>query len=198
MKAFLTFIAILAVAAIALAQNPATPNPDDRITRPELRNLDNYLDRNPQVASDLKANPSLINNPTYLQSHPGLQQFLRNHPGVAEEAAGNPNRLMNRERVYDNRGLDITRRQDASFDRYLDTHPAVEQQLRRNPNLVNDPNYLAQHPGLQQYMNTHPGMAKELKENPRAVMRSERRYEKTAQDRRQDRRLRRHMALRNH
>jgi hypothetical protein len=177
--------------AVAQSTTPATTPNDHDINRTELNNLDRYLDKNPQVASDLKGNPSLINDPTYLQNHPDLQNFLSKHPGVAEEAKENPNQLVKRETRFDNQGRDISQKQAASFDRYLDSHPDVAKDLRQNPALANDPTYLQNHPGLSDYEKNHPGVTKELQENPNAVMKREKRYEHSAADKRQDRRWRR-------
>ncbi len=192
-----TLIGVVLVAvttAVAQSTTPATPTPNDHdINRTELNNLDRFLDKNPQIGNDLKANPSLINDPTYLQSHPDLQKFLSTHPGVAEEAKENPNQLMKRETRFDNQGRDISKQQAASFDRFLDSHPDVAKDLRKNPALANDPTYLQNHPGLADYEKNHPNVTKELQENPTAVMKREKRYEHSAADQRQDRRWRRAM-----
>jgi hypothetical protein len=44
----------------------------------------------------------------------------------------------------------------------------VEQELEKNPKLVDDPNYLAQHPGLAQYIKNHPEAKQEIEQDPRA------------------------------
>ena len=184
MKSWRKYLHLAAAAALALAVSmmtsigyAQTTAHDHDINRTELTNFDRYLDRNPQVANDLKQNPSLINNAGYLQGHPGLQQFLSQHPGVAEEARENPNQLVHRENRFDNSGRDLSRRQDAGLDQFLDNHKDVARDLRKNPSLANDPNFLAKHPGFQQYLSSHPGVQKEIQENPRAVLRAQRRYE---------------------
>jgi hypothetical protein len=51
-----------------------------------------FLGNHPGVASQLRANPSLINDPAFRQAHPDLQQYLQNHQRVSEmvrsQAAG--------------------------------------------------------------------------------------------------------------
>ncbi len=183
-------IALFTAAVMATAQT-AAPNRDHDITRTELNNFDHYLDTHPQVSRELKANPALINDPAYLRQHPGLQQFLNTHPGVREEARENPNRFMNRERVFDAQGRDVTQRQAGSLDTFLDTHPDVATDLRKNPSLANNPKYLASHPGFKDYLEDHPQIKQEFKENPKAVLRREKRYEHSAADKRQDRHPRR-------
>ena len=43
------------------------------------------------------------------------------------------------------------------FDRFLDNHPGILPDLKRDPSLMTDPEYLAQHPDLKQFLMTHPG-----------------------------------------
>ena len=43
------------------------------------------------------------------------------------------------------------------FDKFLDDHPAIVPDLKRDPSLIVDPDYLAQHPDLKHFLATHPG-----------------------------------------
>lgn len=43
----------------------------------------------------------------------------------------------------------------------------VEQELEKNPNLVDDPNYLAQHPKLAEYLKRHPEAKSKIKSDPK-------------------------------
>jgi hypothetical protein len=63
------------------------------------------------------------------------------------------------------------------MDQFLDWHPEVAAELRRNPSLANDPYWLARHPEFREYLRDHRGVSEELHENPRAFMANERRYE---------------------
>jgi phage-related protein len=77
-----------------------------------------------------------------------------------------------------NRDNDITRTELRNFDTFLDSHPQVAKELQRNPALVNDPAYLAKHPGLQQFLAKHPGVREEIRENPQQFMNREHRWDK--------------------
>src|ERR1700733_9436251 len=57
---------------------------------------------------------------------------------------------------------DATRRQLASFDAFLDSHPEVAEQLRKDSSLVNKPEFIAAHPQLQEYLQQHPEIRQEL------------------------------------
>ena len=148
------------------------------ITRQELQNLDNFLDTHPNIEQDLKKNPKLLNDPSYLAAHPELKQFLDTHPGVRAEASEKPGVLMNRERRFENSGRDIPAAEVQSFDNFLDNHSSIERELRKDPSLANNADYLAKHPELKTYLDQHPLIRQELTKHPRAVLRAERRLDK--------------------
>ena len=76
------------------------------------------------------------------------------------------------------RDNDTTRGQLAGFDRFLDSHPEVAEQLRRNPSLVDNREWVEKHPALQQFLQEHPGIREEIKENPAAFMKQEQRFDR--------------------
>lgn len=188
----LSTLLTVALVATAAAQSPTagqspvidqlapsvTAAGDHDITHRELNNFDRYLDDHPQISRELRNNPNLINDPNWLAQHPSTQQFLKNHPGVNEEIRENPTQYMNRENSFERNGGDVSRREAASADRYLDQHPEVAQQLQRNPKLIDNPNYLAKHPALQNYLQNHPEVRQDWKQHPYAFEKRERQYEK--------------------
>ncbi len=76
------------------------------------------------------------------------------------------------------RDNDITRGELQKFNTFLDNHPGIAKDLQGNPSLVNDPNYLAQHPELKDFLEDHPGVRRELKEHPKFFMHREQRFER--------------------
>ena len=52
---------------------------------------------------------------------------------------------------------------------YLDQHPEVAQQLAQNPKPVDDPQFRAAHPGLDQYLAAHPEFAASFSRIPSAL-----------------------------
>ncbi len=175
-------VAVLGVSAAA--QSPTgTPWPnstagDEHITRTELNNFDRYLDEHPGIAHELRNDPRLIDNPNWLAQHPGTEAFLRDHPGVNRELRENPNYFVRREDRFEHNGGDISRGELASADNYLDRHPEVARQLQKDPRLIDNPNYLAQHPELQSYLRSHPEARQDWKQHPYAFEKRERRYER--------------------
>src|SRR6267154_2781619 len=172
------------------------PNPD--LTRQQVSTMDQFLDKNPNVDRDLRRNPGLVNNAGYLQQHPELQTFLNQHPNVKEEIAENPRYFMQRENRFDaqeqsrrgtNPNPDLTRREVAEMDQFLDSHPDVDKTLRANPWLVRNAEYLKEHPELQTFLNQHPGLKEESAETPKYLMQREQQFdarERGRQDRDRD------------
>ena len=57
----------------------------------------------------------------------------------------------------------------------------VEQELEKNPNLVDDPNYLEQHPRLARYIKNHPEAKQEIERDPKAFFANMEKEEKRLQ-----------------
>src|ERR1700678_3375830 len=65
---------------------------------------------------------------------------------------------------------DITRRDLARFDQFLDSHREVANQLRKTPSLIDDPQYLQSHPELNTYLQDHPSVKQEISQQPNTFM----------------------------
>jgi hypothetical protein len=74
---------------------------------------------------------------------------------------------------------DLARWQLAAFDQFLDNHPELSEQVRKDPSLVGDKEFVEKHPALQQYLQQHPEVRTAIDQNPGAVMHQEQRYERT-------------------
>lgn len=88
-----------------------------------------------------------------------------------------------RSRVSQGHDHDTTQKEVAEFDKFLDSHPEVAQELRSNPSLVNDHQYVSSHKGLQEFLEKHPEIREEIKENPQAFMGKENRFERKEEQR---------------
>jgi hypothetical protein len=163
---------------------------DNDVRRGEMAGFDQFMDRHPEIAEQLRKDPSLVNNEEFVEKHPALQEYLQRHPEAREELRENPNAFMRQEQRFDRReddrdrgrDADVNRRQLAGFDQFMDRHPEIAEQLRKNPSLMDDKEFVKAHPALQEYMEQHPEAREEIKENPNAFMRQEQRF-----DRREDR-----------
>ena len=65
----------------------------------------------------------------------------------------------------------------ANTDHYLDHHPEVQTQLEHHPGLVDDPRYLANHPGLHEFLAKHPVARADWKSHPYRYMTREETYD---------------------
>jgi hypothetical protein len=72
---------------------------------------------------------------------------------------------------------DINHEELARFNQFLQTHPDTVEQLRKDPSLVNNQQFVSDHPALQSYLQDHPEVRQQLQQNPNAFMREEDRYE---------------------
>jgi len=196
LKSGLTLSALIAFFCLGQPASVQSAGPQDNrsaqdsdITRQELARFDQFLDSHPEIAKDLRKKPSLVNDDKFLKKHPALQIYLQDHPGIREEIKENPKAFMLAENRYDRRedrreargDRDVTRQELASFDRFLDAHREIAEQLHKNPSLVNNQEFVKNHPALLTYLQDHPGVREEFTENPNGFMRAENRY-----DRRED------------
>ncbi len=73
---------------------------------------------------------------------------------------------------------DVTRGELRNFDGFLDKYPEIDEQLRKNPGLINDPKYVNDHPELKEFLENHPGVRQELKEHPKYFMHREKQFDR--------------------
>jgi phage-related protein len=146
---------------------------DEDITRGELVNMDRFLDSHPVVAEQLTKDPSLINNKQFVEKHPELQEFLQQHQGVREEFSENPTAFMQAEQRFErfDHGRDDRLGQPA-FGRFLSSHSVLAQQLFKDPSLINNKEFMASHPELQDFLQSHPEVSAQLTKNPQGFMKS--------------------------
>jgi len=155
---------------------------DKDTTRGQLAGMDRFLDSHPEIAEQLQRDPSLVNDKKFVQSHPALESYLKQHPEVREEFRENPNAFMQREQRFDRwedaRDHDMNRAQLAGMDRFMDSHPEIAEQLRRDPALVNDKKFVQSHPALQSYLQQHPEVRQDFGQNPNAFMPQEQHFDR--------------------
>jgi hypothetical protein len=193
---WLALLTLLWAAIPAVAQTQTTSpqaqaqSQDNDATRHQLADFDRFLDSHPEIGEQLKRDPGLVNDQKFAADHPALRRFLAEHPQVREQYQENPRAFMRQEngfdRSEDTRGRDLTRHQLADFDRFLDGHPEIAEQLKRDPGLVNDQKFAADHPALQQFLAEHPQVREQSKENPQAFMRQENGFDRSEDSRGRD------------
>src|SRR5258708_5923514 len=188
----ITLAALISVAP-AGAQTITSETQDSDTTRRQLADFDRFLDSHPEVASQIRQDPSLVNNPEFVENHSEFEQYLQQHPEVREDIKENPNAFMNGEQRYErhdadsdrrdndndrNRDRDTTRGELDSFDHFLDSHPELAEKLRQDPSLLNNHKFVSHNHALRDYLTDHPGVREEVKENPNAFMHQEERFDR--------------------
>ena len=152
------------------------------ITRREVVEMGQFLKDHPEVAEQLQKDPRLIDNEKFVNDHPQLHQFLAEHPHVREQFDEHPNAFMRDEdRLYRDQhgnGNDITRREVALMNGFLNDHREVAEQLQKDPKLIDDQKYVDNHPELHAFLADHPNVRQQFDEHPDAFMKDEDRYQR--------------------
>ena len=203
-KRWPAFSLFLCFAAYASAQSTPTKQPTQQptqnsdiartahdqhrdINREELAHFNQPLQTHRETAEQLRKDPSLADNRQFLKDHPALQSYLRDHPATRDALEDNPDAFMRDEdrfehvRYAGDQDGDRERRELASFNQFLDSHRETAEQLRKDPSLADNQQFLKNHPALQSYLQDHPEIRQQLQQDPNAFMRDEDRY-----DRRED------------
>jgi hypothetical protein len=151
--------------------------------RRDVANFDQFLDSHREIAEQVRKDPSLLDNRTFVQNHPALQSYLNDNPGVRDQLRQSPNAFMRQEDAYDrttnmrdrdaNVNREADRRDVANFDRFLDQHREIAEQVRKDPSRLDDRTFVQTHPALQTYLQENPGVRDQLRQNPNAFMQQE-------------------------
>jgi hypothetical protein len=142
-----------------------------------------------------------------VRDHPALQAYLQDNPGVRDQLRQDPNAFMRQDDAYDRdsnmrdrdaggqdrdadrrdvTNRDTDRRDVASFDRFLDGHREIAEQVRKNPSLVDNRDFVQSHPALETYLHDNPGVRDQLRQDPNAFMHQEDAYDRDSNRRDRD------------
>ncbi|HKA52750.1 MAG TPA: hypothetical protein VKJ47_03740 [Candidatus Binatia bacterium] len=145
------------------------------ISEEDLRNFNNFLHTHRRTARLLQQDPDLINSRHFLRDHPALRDWLDDHPETAQAARTDPSGFLAQAQASRQYATwPISPEDLRSFERYLDTHWAVADDLRRDPDLVSDSYYLRSHPSLQVWFEDHPDAAATIRQRPQEFVRRDR------------------------
>jgi hypothetical protein len=96
-RAGTVLLAFFALSSPVLAQEPQggdSGNPGhfqmNKRGAIEVLRARNYMVEHPDVAGQLRANPSLLDDDDFLDAHPGLRQFKEQHPNLRSEMKEHP------------------------------------------------------------------------------------------------------------
>jgi hypothetical protein len=151
--------------------------------RGELQRFNEFLDSHREIAEQVSKKPSLLNNQGFVEDHPALLAYLQEHPETRQEIRRDPNSFMQQEYNFDHRedgrerDNDVNRAERDGFDRFLDSHREIAEQVRKNPSLVDNDQFSKNHPELQAYLQEHPGVREDIRENPNGFMEQGNKFE---------------------
>ena len=156
----------------------------------DAMNFERFLDDHREIGEQVRKDPSLLDNRDFVKNHPALDSYLRDNPGVRDQIRQNPGAFLQQSEL-DNRdwnmrdhdgGLnvrdrdtgtpdrDADRREAMNFDRFLDDHREIGEQVRKNPSLLDNRDFVKDHPALQSYLQDNAGVRDQIRQNPGAFM----------------------------
>ena len=190
--------ALLCLGVPAHAQNAATPDnrsvQDNRATDRQLGEFNQFLDTHREIGEQVRKDPSLLDKRDFVNKHPELKTFLQDHPEIRDYARQNPDAFM-QEADHFNRAVEMRDRdQLGRFHDFLDTHREIADQVRRDPSLLGNRDFVENHPELRTYLEDHPGVRDQIRNNANAFMQEEDRFNHPDQFNRPDERNREEVA----
>lgn len=127
------------------------------------------------------AQPPAMQRPDTTPAEPKAEPDM-NSQNPQQEMDQRRDQDQDRSRVSQgDRDRDIDKADIAAFDKFLDSHPEVAKDLRSNPSLVDDQQFVRSHKALQEFLENHPNIRKEIREHPEAFMNKEKKYEQQEQ-----------------
>src|SRR5579871_116819 len=78
----------------------------------------------------------------------GVTPLLLLGPGIRAQTQPTPARTFQDD--------DVTRKELAQFDQFLDSHQEIAKQLQQDPSLANNAQFLSSHPDLQAFLTNQP------------------------------------------
>lgn len=149
---------------------------DQDRNRESVARFDEFLDGHPEIAEQLRKDPSLVDNREFEKNHPALGDYLRDHPEVRNDIRSNPNAFMRHEDQFDHMNRDRDHGQYASFREFLGAHADISDQLKRDPSVVKNHEYMENHPEFRDYLNAHADVQAKLMQDPQGFMRSQQQF----------------------
>ncbi len=176
--------------ANAFMQEEARSNRPDQFNGPDNRNRDEmtrfheFLDGHREIAEQCRRDPSLLDNRDFVDHHPELRTYLEEHPGARDQIRSNANAFMQEEARFNrpdqfNRPGDRNRDEIGRFHEFLDGHREIAEQVRRDPTLLDNRDFVEHHPELRTYFQDHPGVRDDIRQDRYAFMQQENQFNRS-------------------
>jgi hypothetical protein len=139
--------------------------------RGDVAQFREFLDAHPEIAEQLRNDPSQLGNKGFVKHHSDLKKFLRENPGVRDTARQDPNAFMQRVNQFGrNRDVRDQDRDAEQFHRFMGSHPEIAEQVRKDPTLLDNRAFVKDHPALRSYFSDHAEIRDEVAQDPGAFM----------------------------
>jgi hypothetical protein len=125
----------------------------DRNT-PAREKWNRLLEQNPNFAQRWRQNPSIMNDSNLANDEPEIREFMRTNPDVRGYVERQAGRAEGYGRSDNDRDEDL--RSDSGLENFMASHPNIARKLRDNPSLINDQQFVRNHPNLHEYLRNHP------------------------------------------
>jgi hypothetical protein len=146
----------------------ARPGSPAELSTRDRRNFEAYLDAHSDTAQLLYQQPELINDRHFLRDHRALRDWLADHTEAARVIQANPQQVLWEQRAAHPRTARTISPEDVrSLDGYLDTHWQEANALYRDPELINDTQFVQAHSSLDDWLQERPDAAQAISERPR-------------------------------
>lgn len=149
------------------------------------REFHQFMGFHPEIAEQVRKDPSLLGNRTFVKNHPALQAFYQDHSGIRNDVGQDPDAFMRRADDFDRNyssDRDLRDRHLADFRRFANTHPEIADQLRKDPALIKSRDFVNGYPDLRAFLQQHPELNSQIRQNPQAFMQQESRLASHAQE----------------
>jgi hypothetical protein len=143
--------------------------------------LDRFLDGHREIAEQVRKDPALVNNQTFVKNHPALQAYLQNNPEVRERLSEDPKGFIyHAEAENPDSNRDPMHDHMAEFGGFLRNHSDVQKEIVRDPNVVKDHDFVQNHGELDAYLSAHPDVRSELMADPQGFVHGAQQYGSTS------------------
>jgi hypothetical protein len=143
----------------------------------QQREFRQFMDSHPEIAEQVRKDPSLLHNRDFVKNHPALQTFFQDHAGIRNDVAQDPDAFMRRgdnfDRNFYSSDRDVRDRSVAEFHQFADSHREIADQLRKDPGLINNRDFVNGYPDLRAFLQQHPELSAQMRQNPNAFMQQE-------------------------
>jgi hypothetical protein len=146
----------------------------------DLANFNQFLDGHREIAEQVRKDPSLVNNQSFVQNHQALQAYLQENPGIRERLSQDPKGFVFHAEADNHdpnmRDHDPMHDHMADFGGFLRNHSDIQKDLVRDPSVVKDNGYVQNHTELVAYLNAHADVRAELMADPQGFVHGAQQY----------------------